>query len=154
MDFDYLKLALTVALAVIGWIVAHRVTADRDRKNKRREISLEHLVNAYRILTNEVTHRDLNTKRTESLENILSDIQLFGSLDQVELAKELAVQVAEGRGFELDPLINSLRDDLRFQLQLEVVVGNVKWLRFNSDCSDSDNEAEQVVPAKSDRAGG
>jgi len=66
------------------------------------------LINAYRVLTNEISHRTETPERSEKLENILSDIQLFGSTYQVELTKSLADQVASGGEFELDPLINNL----------------------------------------------
>ncbi len=137
MTLDYLKIAVTVTLAVIGWIVAHFFTVRRDLASKRRELSTAHLIDAYRILTNEVSHRDLNHDRNMKLENILSDIQLFGSVEQVQLARQLAEDVAAGHVFELDPLINSLRDDLRSQLGLTRVKGNIKWLRFTADSGDT-----------------
>lgn len=130
MELDYIKIFITVLLAVIGWITAHYFTSKRDISNKRRSISIEHLVNAYRLITNDVSHRKLNENRKMALENLLSDIQLFGSVEQVNLAKALADEVAAGKSFELDPLINSLRNDLRAQLKLGKVEGNVRWLRF------------------------
>jgi hypothetical protein len=57
-------------------------------------------------------------------------MQLFGSTEQAMLAKQLANTVAAGEEFELDPLINNLRTDLRSQLELEAIQGNVTWLRF------------------------
>lgn len=130
MELEYIKIVATILLAVVGWVVAHYFTSKRDIINKRREISIEHLVNAYRVLTNDVSHRKLNEERKIALENLLSDIQLFGSVEQVMMAKTLADEVASGGAFELDPLINSLRNDLRVQLKLEQVQGNVRWLRF------------------------
>lgn len=130
MDIGYLKIIVTIGLGVMGWLTAHYFTSKRDKTNKRREISIDHLVSAYRTLTNEVSHRKPNPDRRQALENILSDIQLFGSSEQVELARKLADEVAAGASFELDPLINSLRDELRNQLELKPINGNVKWLRF------------------------
>ncbi len=130
MGIDYFKIIATVSIAVVGWVVGHYFTTKRDKNHKRREISIEHLINAYRILTNEISHRQQSNERSTKLENILSDIQLFGSTEQVELAKQLAVEVATGGEFQLDPLINSLRNDLRKQLGLCSINGNVKWLRF------------------------
>ncbi|QIR76606.1 hypothetical protein FA592_10380 [Sulfurospirillum diekertiae] len=129
MELEYLKIIITICLAVLGWLIAHSFTAKRDLKNKQREISITHLINAYRILTNDVSHRELTDERNEKLENILADIQLFGSQEQVELAKNLAVTVAAGGQFELDPLINSLRNNLRKELNLSKVEDNVQWLR-------------------------
>ena len=129
MELEYLKIIITICLAVIGWLIAHSFTAKRDLKNKQRELSTTHLINAYRILTNDVSHRELTDARQEKLENILADIQLFGSKEQVELAKNLAISASAGGQFELDPLINSLRNDLRKALNLPKVENNVQWLR-------------------------
>jgi len=129
MDNSYLKITVTILLAVIGWVVGHYFTTKRDKLIKRRDITIEHLINAYRVLTNEISHRSNYDEK--KLEDILSDIQLFGSIEQVELAKALADTVAKREEFPLDILINSLRDDLRKQLELKRVKGNVKWLRFN-----------------------
>ena len=137
---DYLKIFVTVALAVIGWLTAHIFTERRTLAAKRRDISLEHLIDAYRILTNEISHRTLDLERNRKLENLLSDIQLFGSKEQVDLARALAKEVAAGQSFELDPLINNLRDDLQNQLRLDPVVGNVKWLRFGPSEDDSQRD--------------
>lgn len=131
MDIDYLKIVATVILAVVGWVIGHYFTDRRAISSKRREIVSEHLINAYRVLTNEIAHREQTSERIKYLENILSDIQLFGSLEQVNLTKSLADELAAKKVFELDPLINSLRNDLRAELNLRSVAGNVKWLRFN-----------------------
>lgn len=133
MDLDYAKILVTVVLAVLGWLTAHYFTERRTLSAKRRDVSLEHLINAYRILANDISHRTLELDGNRKLEDLLSDIQLFGSKEQVDLARALASEVAAGKSFELDPLINSLRDDLRKQLRLEPVNGNVKWLRFEPD---------------------
>lgn len=133
MDFEYLKIAVTISLAVLGWIIAHWFTTRRDRALKRRELSIQYLIEAYRVLANEISHRDQTPDRTLKLENMLSDIQLFGSLKQVQLARTLADELASKRNFELDPLINSLRDDLRKELGLSRVEGNVRWIRFSED---------------------
>lgn len=130
---DILKIAIGVLIAAVGWIVGYKLASRRSREQKTRDLTTEHLISAYRILTNEISHRKESTERSEKLENILSDIQLFGSSDQVEMAKRLAEEVAAGGEFQLDPLINSLRNHLRSELRLVPVRGNVKWLRFNRD---------------------
>lgn len=129
MNLDYLKIIITISLAVIGWIVGYYFTTRKDINQKRRDISIEHLINAYRILTTEISHRKETSERNIRLENILSDIQLFGSNEQVELAKELMDTLVSGGEFQLDPLINSLRTDLRKIIGLKRIEGNVKWLR-------------------------
>ena len=131
MDLDYLKIIITIVLAVIGWLIGHYFTAKRDVENKRRELVINHLIEAYRIIANEVSHREESEERNLKLENLLSDIQLFGSPEQIAIAKKLADDVASGGVFELNELIVSLRNDLRKQLNLSAVSGNFKWLRFD-----------------------
>lgn len=133
MDFDYIKILVTVILAVLGWLTAHRFALGRTLAAKRRDVILEHLIKSYRVLTTEIAHRELDVERSHQLENLLSDIQLFGSRKQVQLAQRLADEVAAGRSFELDQLINDLRDNLRSELQLDHIAENVKWLRFTPD---------------------
>ncbi|MEZ4809748.1 MAG: hypothetical protein R2819_05255 [Allomuricauda sp.] len=135
MDLDFIKISVTIILAVLGWLIGHYFTSKRNIVQKRRDISIEYLIMAYRVLTTEISHRKETKERFLKLENILSDIQLFGSEHQILLAQQLADVVASGGTFDLDPLINSLRDSLRTELNLSKVKGNVKWLRFNGDAS-------------------
>jgi|SRR6185312_1666044 len=130
MDNDYLKILATVTTAVIGWIVAHYLNTLRDRSLKRKEVITSHLINAYRVLTNDVTKRDLTPERRTKLENVVADIQLFGSIEQIVLAKKLTDDIVANSEFPLDDLINNLKNDLRSQLGLKTVKGNVRWLRF------------------------
>jgi hypothetical protein len=131
MDNDYLKILITVITAVVGWIAAHYFNTLRDRSLKRKEIITSHLINAYRILTNDVTKRDLTQERKLKLENVIADIQLFGSTEQIKLAKKLTDDIIANNDFPLDDLINNLRSDLRCQLGLKAVEGNVRWVRFD-----------------------
>lgn len=135
MIFDYIKIVVTVSIAVAGWSIAHYFTVKRDVSSKRRELVTQHLIEAYQILTNDISHRELTKEREEKLENMLTQIQLFGSIEQIRLAKELIDGLANKKSFELDPLINNLRDDLRKQLNLLPVSGNARWLRFNKSSS-------------------
>ena len=129
LDFDYVKIAVSIALAVCGWMFAHSRTSKRDIANKRRELQIQYLIDAYRVLINEISQREATKERSKLLENVITDVQLFGTGDQVELAKKLASDICENKEFELDPLINSLRDELRQELNIENVSGNVQWLR-------------------------
>jgi hypothetical protein len=48
MDIDLLKVTITIILAVLGWLIGHRLTSNRSRSIKRREFVTEYLVSAYR----------------------------------------------------------------------------------------------------------
>lgn len=127
---EILKILITIIVAVIGWIIGHYFTSKRDKLNKKRELILKELMIAYRILTNEISHRELNNEKMEKLEQVLTDIQLFGTTEQIELVKQLSNEVAEKSTFELDPLINNLRSALRQELDLKEISENVTWLRL------------------------
>ena len=99
MELGYLKILVTIFLAVVGWYIGHYFTTKRDVKNKQRELVTEHLIHAYRIITTEVSHRKESEERNIKLENLLSDIQLFGSDEQIALANKLADDVAAGGEF-------------------------------------------------------
>ena len=130
---DIIKLLTTVLVAVIGWLIGYYFTSKRDISNKRRDITLQHLINAYRILTNDISHRPHSKERQHKLESIISDIQLFGSKEQAEIVAQLARDMAAKKDYEYDTIINSLRADLREQLDLEHINGNVTWLRYTDD---------------------
>jgi hypothetical protein len=134
MNSAYLELfknLITVAIAVLGWIVGHYFTSRRDRLTKKRDISLQYQINAYRVLTDDISHRPQVEERIRKLESVITDIQLFGSARQISLVKKLATDVVEVGEFELDSLINDLRDDLRREIGLSKVSSNVKWLRWH-----------------------
>lgn len=129
-NIEYWKIVVTVATAVVGWVVGHYFNSLRDRQLKRREIITDHLINAYRILANEVTLREASIERDKQLETLIAELQLFGTLKQIKLAKQLADDIVNKETFYIDDLLVDLRDDLRNQLSLEKVEGRVKWLRF------------------------
>ncbi|HMN25510.1 MAG TPA: hypothetical protein PKE38_13485 [Ignavibacteriaceae bacterium] len=130
---EILKIVVTAITVVLGWIVGHYFTSTRDRRNKKRDLTIQHLINAYTVLTNEITHRPKSINSDRALEKVISDIQLFGSIEQVEIAKSLAAEIAQKGNSGIDDLINSLRNDLRRQLKLPPIEGNITWLRFNEE---------------------
>jgi len=130
MNLSTLNIIVYVIIAIFGWLIVHFFTNRSNKLQTRRDLKVEHLISAYRILTNEISHRQLTLERELLLENILTDIQLFGSKKQIILAKDLIDEVGLGNEFQLDPLINSLRNSLRKELDLSFVDGNVRWLRF------------------------
>lgn len=128
-QMEYLKLFVAIVLASLGWVIAHYFTARRDVSTKRRELVINHLIDTYKILTCEISHSPATAERMKLIESMVADIQLFGSAQQIQLAQELIEQLTKGQDFDLDPLINSLRNDLRTSLGLSKAQGNVHWVR-------------------------
>jgi len=143
MDITYTKIIITIGLTVLGWLIAHHFTSKRNINNKRRELATEYLINTYRILTHDISNRELDEKANISFENILSDIQLFGSKEQVTLARQLALDLSNGKTVELDSLIRSLRNDLRSELNLNQINEDVRYIRFSNHTTPQTNKSNQ-----------
>jgi hypothetical protein len=125
-----IPLLITTIVGILGWIVAHRLTAKRDLANKRRELRVKYLIDAYRQLEGAGNRIESSSKWTE-LESAIADIQLLGTPEQVEMAKRFAEEFAENRVASLDNLLFDLRETLRAELQLEPVKSKIKYLRIN-----------------------
>jgi len=76
---------ISIIVAVIGWIIAHYFTSKRDFANKKREIRINYLAEAYRKL--ERGAMPLSKKYNPGdFESAIADIQLFGNPEQVKIA--------------------------------------------------------------------
>ncbi len=135
MDIELWKLIITALIAIAGWLVAGWLSSLRDTANKRRELVVQHLVDAYKVLTQEIGQRETTSDSMRTFEDLLSEIQLFGSKSQVEIARRLSHETATNGTSEIDPLIEDMRDSLRKELGLQPVEGNTIWLRFTDASS-------------------
>ena len=122
---------ITAPLAVGGWFVAHWFSARRDRANKRRDMAVEYLLDAYRRLESSSCRGPKQDEYDEKFQTALADIQLLGSAAQVKLAKEIAESVGRGSGdpVSINPLLEALRKDLRAVLGLADVGEGIMIVR-------------------------
>lgn len=137
MFMEYVQIIVTIVLAVIGWIIAHRFTNFREIAQKRRELTTKVLIDSYYVLTNDIAQRELTDERTSKLEFTLSQIQLFGTEEQVDLVWEFIQNRVNRNEASLDPLIKSLRNSLREDLNLSRIDSNVSWIRHKKEDLDS-----------------
>jgi hypothetical protein len=131
MNFPLLlPLIVTATLAVAGWYAVHRLSVNRDQENKRRELRIQYLLEAYRRLESASNRRDLSVYARD-LESALADIQLLGSRDQVQLAHEFAVSMAKNQTASLDPVIANIRSELRHELGLDPLTNTIVVFRHD-----------------------
>jgi hypothetical protein len=124
-----IPLLVTTVVAIIGWIAGHLLTAARDRANKRRELRVQFLIDAYRKLE-AAANRDGNQEPDwPAFETAIADIQLFGTKSQVENATTFADEFASKGTYSLSRLLMDLRSDLREELRLEPIKGTIMHLR-------------------------
>jgi hypothetical protein len=142
----WLPLLVTIGIAMSGWFIAYRSSVERDRLNKRRDMQVQYLIEAYRRLET-ATNRPMTPTYADDLESAIADIQLFGSPAQVEMARSAAWQFSRNQEADLASLLESLRHDLRAELTLAPVPRGITHLRFtfreNHRPTPSDNKSLQ-----------
>jgi hypothetical protein len=111
------SLTVAVALLAVRILLMQRVQKKRQRENRQETERLKSMIAAYRALAGSFSPAD--TSDYDRLEETLSDIVLFGTLPQVERAAACALALKAGEVFDLQPLIEDIRSDLRHQLGLE-----------------------------------
>lgn len=140
-----LPLLITVFMAVVGWLVGHRLNLARDRLVKHRELRLGYLIAAYRGLEHFAGREPpFDLAHVDALELAVADIQLFGNQTQIDRLNQCFSQKAEKGSGDLNSVVNELRSELRKELGLPELDGNVTWLRLDPGLiSKSPNNALQ-----------
>lgn len=129
MDIDLLiPLLITSIVVIVGWFIVHWLSSKRDQRNKRRELRVQYLIDAWRNLAN-VSNREDNS-RLSDLESAIADIQLFGNKKQIELAQKFTQDFVNHKTANLDELLFELRQELRQELSLKAVSNKIIHLRI------------------------
>lgn len=90
-----MNIIFSSVLIVLGWGVTHYLALKKSARDKRREVTIEYLIKAWRTLES-ASHR-LDNSYDAELERTVADIQLLGTQKQIELAQQLADQLAQTR---------------------------------------------------------
>lgn len=117
---------------IVGWPVVHFFNLRREIAAEKRKLRVSYLLEAYRKLENSA-HRPLHagSEHTQAIESAIADIQLLGTPQQVGLAQEFALGFARDGTASLDPILQSLRGNLRRELDLEPFNPVLKFLRIS-----------------------
>ena len=138
MGFDAINLQLlipllvTAVVAVSGWIVGHRLNAARDLQNKRIELRIKYLLEAYRNLAASV-ETEVSRENLDILESAISDIQLLGTPKQVEKVLTWSSQFSKTgtqKDVNLQDLLEDLRTSLRSELGLRGINRKIRHVKF------------------------
>jgi hypothetical protein len=113
--FLYVMLGL---LAVLGRLLGHVLGARRELANKRRELRVQVLIDAWRSIER-AAHR-IARDEMRDLEHALADIQLFGTPSQTDRAARVARSLSgkATNGAAIGELLEALRVDLREEMKL------------------------------------
>ena len=147
--------ALAAVIAVAGWFVLHRFNVRRDRDNKRRELIIAYLLEAYRRMEAAANREDKTEDQAIAFESALADIQLLGTPDQFAATMEYI----EGHGgggdgqVGIGRVLALLRDDLRRELGLVPLISPPRFFRFEREWGSGDWQGNAVPSTPPVRGG-
>jgi len=119
-------------ITIVGWCFISSSNIERDRIDKLNEIKNMYISNAYKVISFSSTLMRFNRLSKDDfikLEGAFKDIQLYGSKKEIELAQELIDSISQQGSYrDFDPLLNTLRDNLRTHYELEILDNNTYWV--------------------------
>lgn len=133
-----------ITSAILTSFVTHRLTAKRDIENKQREQRINFLIEAFQNLSKCSNHPNMPDV-AEEVENAVTIIQLFGTVEQIDMIQRFAKELGEKQVTHSDDILLDLRNSLRHELNLEKVDGKIWWLRIKRQ---EQNDKRQLSKAK------
>ncbi|MGH8546928.1 MAG: hypothetical protein ACREX3_25610 [Gammaproteobacteria bacterium] len=122
------KIIIPSALIILGWFMVSWLAAKREFTNKRREVRIQYLIEAYRSIASAANRQEQTTDDQKlKIESAIEDIQLLGNERQL---KALDSMISSGNN-NFTEILEVLRDDLREELELHQVSYPLKFYRMN-----------------------
>jgi hypothetical protein len=111
----------TVFAAISGAYLGHYFSVRRDRQYRRDERQTEYLIDTWRRLV-DASFAPLKEKSDiRKFNAALSDVQLFGTAEQANLAARIVEEASTSKGASGNELVKLMRDDLRKMLNLDAL---------------------------------
>ena len=137
MDWKlFAQLVGAFTTAAIGWWIVHYFSSQRDLRNKRRDLRLQFLLEAYRRLESVCDRQKRTEEETQRFEAAIADIQLLGTLEQVNATIKFAKAQSSSGEASLTEVLHLLRLDLRDEMGLPSDVQEIKTFRFIRENAD------------------
>ncbi|WP_152220962.1 hypothetical protein [Pseudomonas sp. SCB32] len=126
-----LAVSISAIVALLVALSTHHLTSTRDQKNKRREQRAGYLINTFRVFSRMSNHPAIHEISLE-IENAISDIQLFGTKEQINEVQKIVTDLAINKeDSDLNKILTLLRDDLREELGAEPITGDIMWIKIS-----------------------
>lgn len=130
MDWKILvPTTIATAVAVIGWVVAHKLNAERDIKNKQREIRIKYLSEAYDVFIELGRNIDILGNYRE-VERAIGYIHLYGNSKQVELCEKFMNDLTLSGNANHTDLVIEIRNFIRSELGLKILSTKLSLLKI------------------------
>lgn len=116
----------------VGIFIAFR-EYNKYTEQKRKDIITHYLIDAWTKLENASNRRPPNRQQKLDIESSIGAIMLFGSEKQIQLAQKFCQKMSQGDDAELLPLLETLKTDLRKELNIPAHTVPYIALRFPSE---------------------
>jgi hypothetical protein len=134
MDIEYLKILFPSLVAVLIAIGSHQLAVFRTLSEYRRKQRTEYLIAAFKALMINSNNPNVHEAIT-ALRDAAILIQFLGSKSQAKMMSDVAEAMINAETASLDPLLASLRDDIRRELHIEKIDTKIFWLHPRTDAS-------------------
>lgn len=122
---DILVILIPVLLTLSGWIVVHMLSRKREIEQKKREIRVKYLREAYLKLAT-VADRGSLQQNLHDIQDAFNDIQILGEESQIELIGKFIEEVNSGKSPAINELLKQLRNEIREHIGLEAL-DDYRW---------------------------
>jgi hypothetical protein len=119
---------MEIFIVILGGLVAWLAGYFLGIQQKRRDICVQYLIDAWRLLEQASNRQD--NKFSENINVAVADIQLLGSKEQIDLVQRFANKFANNETPDALELLIALRKNLRKKLRLKQVPDEFRFVRM------------------------
>ncbi len=120
---------VTVIVGVITFSLTNSASKRADKRNKSRDVKTQYLIEAYNDMTTALRKGFVKDSTLFlDVEEAFSKIQFFGSEEQIQMIDVMIKTFETGAEVNADPLMNSLRNDLRSELGLPMISNPIRHI--------------------------
>ena len=112
------EIIISSIIIIISWAVGHWLNDKQELHNKKREVRIKYLIDAYRSIASAANRCNQASKEQKfQIESAVGDIQLLGNKRQVDALKKMEEQYKN----DFTEVLMELRNELRQELDLEEI---------------------------------
>lgn len=130
MNIEFLiSTIVAVFVAVVGWVIGHKLNGNRDVRNKQRELRVQYLTEAYHTFMELGRNVDI-LQNYKDVERAIYFLHLFGTPKIIEQCNEFVEELTAKNKSNQTEMVLEIRDLVRSELGLEKVDKNFKLLKI------------------------
>jgi hypothetical protein len=132
MNAEYWKIIIPSAVASLVAFASHQLAVYRTFSEYRRKQRTEYLIAAFKAVMMNSNNTNLK-EAVPALRDAAILIQFMGTQEQSTMLNHVLDTIAKHEDASLDPLLKSLRDDIRKELKLGPISSRIFWIHPKPD---------------------